>query len=124
MVIEEGDPLDNTFMADIDKNGFEELYLITRSAGSGSYAQIYGFASNNDKSISPIYVPELSDDDFVKLFQGYMGHDKFYIEDSKLLREYPIYKKEDTQNMPTGGNKTLEYQLKMGEASWELTIKN
>lgn len=123
LLMEESDPFDYALVADINGDGFDELYIITRGAGSGSYANIYGFSSNNDKSVTPIYVPELSDDDFVALFKGYMGHDKFYIEGNKLLRKYPVYKKEDTNANPTGGERILEYKLKMGEASWILEIK-
>ena len=121
--IEESDPFDYALVADIDGNGFDELYIITQGAGSGSYANIYGFSSNNDKSVTPIYVPELSDDDFAALFKGYMGHDKFYVEGKKLLRKYPVYKKEDTNANPTGGETILEYKLKMGENSWILELK-
>jgi len=121
--MEEGDPFDHAFIADINNDGFDELYVITRGAGSGSYAKIYGFASNKDKSVTPIYVPELSDDDFVTLYKGYMGHDTFYVENNKLFRKYPVYKKEDTNANPTGGENILEYQLKMGEAAWILEIK-
>lgn len=122
--MKESDPLDYTLIADLDSNGYEELYLITRGVGSGSYAQIYGFSSNKDKSISPIYISQLSEDDIAKLFPGYMGHDEFYIENNKLFRKYPVYKKEDSNAKPTGGNKILEYQLKMGESSWVLEIEN
>lgn len=120
--MEDSDPFDYALVADVNGNGFDELYIITRGAGSGSYANIYGFSSNNDKSVTPIYVPELSDDDFVVLFQGYMGHDKFYVEGNKLMRKYPIYKKEDTNSNPTGGDRIIEYQLNKGEASWILEI--
>jgi len=121
--MEESDLFDYALVADVNKDGFEELYIITRGTGSGSYAQVYGFASNKDKSVTPIYIPKLSDDDFVALFQGYMGHDKFYTEDNKLLRKYPIYNKEDSNNNPTGGDKIIEYELKEGESSWVLNIK-
>jgi len=122
-IMEESDPFDYAIVADVNNDGFDELYIITRGAGSGSYANIYGFSSNKDKSITPIYVPELSDDDFVAIFKGYMGHDKFYVEDNKLFRKYPVYKKEDSNNNPTGGEKVLEYQLKAGENSWVLELK-
>lgn len=121
--MEESDPFDYALVADINGDSFDELYIITRGAGSGSYATIYGFSSNSDKSVTPIYVPELSDDDFVALFKGYMGHDKFYVEGNKLLRKYPVYKKEDTNANPTGGDNILEYKLKMGEASWILELE-
>ncbi|MCF6222615.1 MAG: hypothetical protein L3J34_02690 [Flavobacteriaceae bacterium] len=122
--MKESDPFDYALVADVNGDGFDELYVITRGAGSGSYASIYGFSSNKDKSVTPIYIPEISDDDFVKIFNGYMGHDKFYTEENRLFRKYPIYKKEDSNAKPTGGNKIIEYQLKMGESSWILEIKH
>ena len=121
--MEESDPFDYALVADVNGDGFDELYIITRGTGSGSYANIYGFSSNKDKSVTPIYVPELSDDQFVAIFKGYMGHDKFYVEGNKLLRKYPVYKKDDTNSNPTGGDKILEYKLKLGEASWILELK-
>ncbi len=121
--MEESDPFDYALIADVNNDGFDELYIITRGAGSGSYANIYGFASNTDKSVTPIYNPELSDDDFVTIFQGYMGHDKFYVQNDKLFRKYPVYKKEDSNANPTGGDKVLEYDLKIGESGWILEIK-
>ncbi|NOQ91330.1 MAG: hypothetical protein GQ552_01280 [Flavobacteriaceae bacterium] len=120
--MEESDPFDYALVADINNDGFDELYIITRGTGSGSYANIYGFASNKDKSVTPIYVPELTNDDFSSLFKGYMGHDKFYIEENKLLRKYPVYKKDDSNSNPTGGERVLEYHLKSGEASWVLEL--
>ncbi len=123
IVMEESDPFDYALVADVNNDGFDELYIITRGAGSGSYANIYGFSSNKDKSVTSIYIPELTDDDFAALFQGYMGHDKFYVEGNKLYRKYPVYKKEDTNANPTGGEKVLEYKLIMGEASWILELE-
>ncbi len=52
------DPVENVFLSDLDGDRFEEIYITARSAGSGSYGSIYGFASNRDKSVSEIYVPE------------------------------------------------------------------
>jgi len=38
----EMDPVEKVFLADLDRDGFEELYLVTRCAGSGSYAAFGG----------------------------------------------------------------------------------
>ena len=124
--IEGADPLSDTFIADLDKNGFEELYLITTSAGSGSYGTIYGYASNNDKSATQIYIPEISESDMAPggKFAGYMGHDSIFLDQGVLYRKFPIYNEGDENCCPSGGDRQLQYLLQPGEASWILKIKD
>jgi hypothetical protein len=57
-------------------------------------------------------------------FEEYMGHDTFTIEGRKLVRLFPIYKKGDTNENPTGGRRKLVYGLYPGEAMWQLRIEN
>lgn len=52
------DPIKDIFIIDLDKNGFEEIYIVTTSAGSGSYSTIYGLASNRDRSCYPYLCPD------------------------------------------------------------------
>jgi hypothetical protein len=108
-------------LADLDGNGFDEIYIITKSAGSGSYGSVLGFASNKDKSLSMINFPEIREGD--AHFQGYMGHDAFRIEGQKLIRIFPVYKKGDTNENPTGGRRKLVYGLYPGEAMWQLEVE-
>jgi hypothetical protein len=115
------DPISDAFVADLDGNGFDEIYIVTTSAGSGSYGTIMGFASNKDKSLSMINFPEIQESD--KNFEGYMGHDTFKIEDQKLVRTFPIYNKDDTNQHPTGGTRKLVYGLYPGEAMWQLMVE-
>jgi hypothetical protein len=117
------DPIKDVFLGDINNDGFDELYIITEVAGSGGYAGIIGFASNNDKSSSAITVPELTEEEMKtgQLFEGYQGHDKVYIEKKKLVREFPIYRTGDANTNPTGGTRKVNYTLNKGEASWVLT---
>jgi hypothetical protein len=112
---EDMDPISNVFMAEIDQNGFDEIYIITSSQGSGSYGNVMAFASNKDKSISQIHLPEIQNDD--KTFQGYMGHDVFSIDDQKLVRIFPIYDKNDSNHNPTQGKRKVVYGLYPGEAA-------
>lgn len=116
------DPVEEVILADLDKNGFEEIYLFTRSAGSGSYGNIYGVASNKDKSATLIYVPEISEKQIEKggLFEGFMGHNKFSIEDGKLINIFPVYLEGDNNANPTGGKRKILYRLIAGEAGWIL----
>jgi hypothetical protein len=123
IVLKDVDPVSKVFMADLNKDGFEEIYIVTNAAGSGSYATLYGYSSNNDKSVTPITVPKISENDMKKTFRGYQGHDSFYVKDGKLYREFPVYKKGDSNANPTGGKKVLEYQLVPGEAAWQLVLK-
>jgi hypothetical protein len=120
-VYEDRDPISDVFVADLDGNGFDEIYIITTSAGSGSYGTVLGFASNRDKSLSMINFPEIGKAD--DTFKGYMGHDTFKIEDQKLVRIFPVYNEGDTNENPTGGRRKLVYGLYPGEAMWQLRIE-
>ncbi len=118
---EDRDPISDIFVTDLDDNGFDEVYIITTSAGSGSYGTVLGFASNNDKSLSMIHFPEAGKGD--TKFEGYMGHDTFRIDNQKLVRVFPIYNKGDTNENSTGGRRILIYGLYPGEAMWQLRIE-
>lgn len=124
--IEGTDPLEQVLQADLNKDGFEEIYLISRSAGSGSNATIHGFSSNKDKSFSGIHVQELTDKDVAKggKFEGYMGHDSVYVQGNMLARQFPVYKEGDANAAPTGGKRIVYYALKPGEAAWQLSVSS
>ena len=120
-IYKDRNPISDVFVADLDENGFDEIYIITTSAGSGSYGTVLGFASNKDKSLSMINFPEIQKRD--ENFKGYMGHDTFNIEDQKLVRIFPVYNEGDTNQNPTGGTRKLLYGLYPGEAMWQLKIE-
>ena len=120
-IYQDRNPISDVFVADLDGNGFDEIYIITISAGSGSYGTVLGFASNKDKSLSMINYPEIQKGD--ENFEGYMGHDIFKIEDQKLVRIFPIYNEGDTNQNPTGGTRKLVYGLYPGEAMWQLKVE-
>jgi len=123
MHIMDADPVSEVFTADINNDGFDELYIITRSAGSGSYATVYAYSSNRDKSVTPVYVNPPTDQEYKKIFEGYMGHDSVYVSENHFYRKFPVYRKGDDNCCPSGGTKVIEYVLKPGEASWLLEVK-
>lgn len=106
----ETEPITDVFIADLDKNGYEELYLITTSAGSGSYGEVYAFISDKDVEIIQCSLASISESETD--FKGYMGHDSFYIENSILIREFPVYREKDSNSNPTGGTQKIRYTLK------------
>jgi len=123
--LEESDPISKVTITDLNKDGFDEVFIITQSAGSGSYATIYGYSSNKDKSVSEIIIPEISQSDLAEgaIFYGYQGHDSIYVSKKKLYRKFPIYKEGDENCCPSGGHQTIQYVLKPGENYWRLEVK-
>ncbi|HSB94740.1 MAG TPA: hypothetical protein VLC28_16565, partial [Flavitalea sp.] len=107
------DPVQAGMLADLDENGQDELYLVTTSVGSGSYAHISGFMRDEQNKLVAIEVPEVSPDDQARgrRFEGYMGHDTLYIHKNKLIRKFPKYHPGDPNDKPTGGDIEIRYAL-------------
>ena len=104
---------------DLNADGFPEIYVYVISAGSGSYGSLIAFASNRNRSITPITLPPIEDEE-AAVTKGYMGHDKFRVVEGALVRRFPVYREGDTNSKPTGGTRQVQYKLKAGEAGWIL----
>ncbi len=113
------DPVRKVLLADLDNNGFEEIYIFTTAAGSGSYGKVYGYASLKDNSLGMVNFPDVSEKDMAKggNFEGYEGHDEFDIINNELTRTFPV--KSDK-----GTKKTITYKMVPGEAMYQLVIKS
>jgi hypothetical protein len=118
------DELDGTAyraeIADLDANGWPEVYVYVSSAGSGSYGSLVAYAVNNGKSLTPVYLPPLEQSP--EALAGYMGHDQFAVVENRLIRRFPIYQQDDTNAQATGGTRQLQYRLEPGEAGWILQV--
>jgi len=108
-------------VADLNKDGSPELYIFVTSAGSGSYGTLVAYSVNKKRSMNDITLPEL--DPKSKEARGYMGHDRFTLSDSYLIRSFPVYKKNDPNCCPSGGKRKLYYKLIPGEAGWLLKLE-
>jgi hypothetical protein len=108
----------NVEIEDINADGYPEIYVYVTSAGSGSYGSLIAYASNQNKSLSQIYLPSIEDDPAIS--KGYMGHDEFAVIESTFVRRFPIYTDSDTNAEPTGGTRQIQYKLEAGEAGWIL----
>jgi hypothetical protein len=107
-------------LADLDSNGWPEVYVYVSSAGSGSYGSLVAYAVNAGKSATPIYLPPLTE--HAEAARGYQGHDEFRVVENRLVRRFPIYKDTDINAAPSGGTRQLQYRLVSGEAGWVLEI--
>lgn len=117
----EGVSVANAMIADLNADGHAEILVHLVSDGSGSYGELVAYSVNNGKSTSVVYYnPELEDE---SLAEGYMGHDSFEVVDEVLIRSFPIYKDGDSNASPTGGTRTIEYNLIDGEANRQLVVK-
>ena len=114
----DADPVNTVLMGDLDADGFDELYITTVAAGSGSYGNILGVASNKDKSISMISMPPVEEKDMKAgaPFEGYTGHDTFAIKGNSLIRTFPL-------KSGKAKTRTVTYNLKAGEAGYVLFVK-
>lgn len=93
-------------VADLDKNGFPELYIYSTSDGSGSFGRVYAWQ----------FLPERKADIAIPNWRltanGYMGHDSLWIEQTILCRKFPVYQSGDANAEPSGGFQMVRYQLK------------
>jgi len=107
-------------VADLNSDGSPEIYVYVSSAGSGSYGSLVAYSANRRKSLSPIYLPPIMENQIAK--KGYMGHDEFAVVETTLVRRYPVYRQTDTNRNPTGGMRQIQYKLIPGEAGWLLKV--
>lgn len=110
----------NAEIGDLNIDSYPELFVYLTSDGSGSYGKLIGYSVNNGKSVSQVYLPEISENDEVS--KGYMGHDEMAIVENTFCQRFPIYKEGDSNANPTGGIRQIQYKLVDGESSRILKI--
>jgi len=104
-------------VADLDLDGSPEVYVFVTSAGSGSYGSLIAYSSNNKKSLSQIYLPDLMEDK--KNSIGYAGHDEMAIIETTFSRRFKVY---DKNYKPTSTVRQLQYKLSKGENGFVLKL--
>jgi hypothetical protein len=105
-------------IADLDANGFPELYVYVSTSERGRYGRLVGYAVNKGKSITEIYLPPVSEN--AKLRWGYRGQDEFAVVESTFVQRFPIFR--NGYSSPSGKTRQLQYKLKQGEAGWILRL--
>jgi hypothetical protein len=101
------EPISDAWLEDLDTNQKPELIVVTTSAGSGSYARLRIFTPATENALNIIEPPALSEG----LNGEYRGHDRFRIRDGVIVREYPLYRKNDPNCCPSGGLRRLFYRF-------------
>lgn len=111
------DPVTEVLTGDLDGDRYDELYIITRGAGSGNYGYVFPVASVKDKSLAKIDIPEVEDRDLARggRLEGYDGQDRFRVSGTTFVREFPV-------DSPKGKTRTVTYRLKQGKSGYMLEI--
>jgi hypothetical protein len=97
------------FADDFNDDGQPDLVICVYSGDNGEIGTVVGISYNADKSLAPIYFPDIYVDP--KLRDGYKGHDVFSDLTGTLLRKFPIYLPGDAPDKPTGGVRTVQYKV-------------
>lgn len=111
----------NAEIGDLNIDSYPEIFVYLSSEGSGSYGKLIGYSTNNGKSVSQVYLPEISENEEIN--EGYMGHDEMAIVESTFCQRFPIYKEGDSNAQPTGGMRQIQYKLVDGEAGQMLAVE-
>jgi hypothetical protein len=117
-------PMTATFLTDLDEDGYDELFIVTKASGPGYFLDILGVTSLEDKTFGEIQVPETTYEDTEKneKFSGYLGNDSIFIKDNKIMRLFPVYKSSDYNSLPKGGRRMITYSLKRNVSNYELLV--
>lgn len=101
---------------DLNSDGSPEVVVFTQASGDNQKGHVYGFTTNNKKSMSLISFPSIENRS--ELAEGYQGHDEFALVETSLVRRFPIYE----NDQQTGKMRQISYKLKEGEAMRQFEI--
>ena len=78
--------LESLWVADVTGDGRDDLVVVIRSVGSGSYAQVVLFEAQAEGYVGQV-LPDISS----KLVPGYMGHDSVSVRSRRVFKSFPTY---------------------------------
>jgi len=102
-----------TQVDDLNSDSYPDLLLVIYTDSNATHGTVYCLLSEANKSLTPCYLPDISYDP--KVNKGYKGYDRFSLLEGTLLQQFPIYNTGDEKDKPTGGTRTLMYQVTRSE---------
>lgn len=106
----------NAEVADLDKNGFPELYVYSMNTRSLGRVHAWQFLADRKASITPVNWPLATD-------KSYMGQDSLWIDRASLCRKYPAYQIVNGGKVATGKTHWVRYRLKAVGSSFALVAE-
>jgi hypothetical protein len=108
----------DVFNTDMDADGNPEILIQAKSTDTVKQVNIYAFEFNNDNA-RQIDFPSLKSSK-----ANYRGQDNFYIQEGKLIREFPSYTGSGSEAKPTGGKFKLQYTLSGNDFDIKTLVKD
>lgn len=119
----EVDPVLSVSLDDLDHDRFQEVYVLTQSLPPLAFGSIVALASIKDSTVSMISFegPTPYTMKEGEVYDGYRGGDVFTFKEGKLTNTFPVYRPDDQEGKPSGGSRTVAYQLTRGVSGFRLT---
>jgi hypothetical protein len=108
----------DVYNSDMDMDGNPEILIQAKGTDSINFTHIYAYEFNNNQA-RKLEFPKL-----VSSKKNYHGNDNFYIQEGKLIREFPSYTGSGKDAKPTGGKYKLEYTLKDNNLDVNTLVKD
>jgi hypothetical protein len=99
----------DVFNTDLDVDGNPEIIIQAKASDSTAYAEMYAYEFNNyNDQPQKLNFPKLTSNQK----KGYKGSDHFYIDEGKLMREFPVDRSEITSASDTASKRLFRYTLR------------
>jgi hypothetical protein len=99
---------------DLNGDGLADLILFIYTDSAAIHGTVYAMISVDEKNLMPTGLSDPALDG--KINTGYKGHDVFSMLEGTVLLKFPIFKTGDADNKPTGGTRTVQYNITKGES--------
>lgn len=93
----------DVFNTDMDLDGNPEIIIEAKGIDTNNYVNIYAFEFTNGHA-EKLDFPKLTKQQRL----GYRGEDNFYVQEGKLMREFPLY---GAGGKPLGQKRQFQYGL-------------
>lgn len=123
IVLKDINPIEKVIVADLNKDGYDEIYITTRSVDTNSFSELFGFASNQDKGLTQINLHiNRKESEKGGIFDGCLGHEIYTFEKEAIVLEFPIYNEKNGNSKPTGATRVITYTLNSDKSGYNLEV--
>ena len=104
-------------LADLNQDGYPEVYIFTRTTQEPPQGEVYAFASYRNRSYGEVYVA----DEAVQNLRSnaYQRGHVFELQETAIVRRFRVYQ----NGRASSYSNTLTYKLEMGETSYRLEVE-